>query len=189
MPLYRSSATILASAVLTGTPTAPTPTAGDNDTSIATTAFVTTARTRGCLATKAADQTAANYTTLTAIAWDTETGGYDTDAIHDNSTNPSRLTVPVGVTKVQLVACVDVSSSTADTWHRIVIGKNGAYANTLGMPGFSTELGGTTCHMNLVSPIITVVAGDYFEVFLQTESDTSITVETNTSCFAMEIIA
>ena len=33
----------LASPALTGTPTAPTPTAGDNDTSIATTAFVTTA--------------------------------------------------------------------------------------------------------------------------------------------------
>jgi hypothetical protein len=33
----------LASPALTGNPTAPTPTAGDNDTSIATTAFVTTA--------------------------------------------------------------------------------------------------------------------------------------------------
>jgi hypothetical protein len=33
----------LASPVFTGNPTAPTPTAGDNDTSIATTAFVTTA--------------------------------------------------------------------------------------------------------------------------------------------------
>jgi hypothetical protein len=33
----------LASPALTGTPTAPTPTAGDNDTSIATTAFVSTA--------------------------------------------------------------------------------------------------------------------------------------------------
>ena len=36
-PLFTGTAT------LTGTPTAPTPTAGDNDTSIATTAFVTTA--------------------------------------------------------------------------------------------------------------------------------------------------
>lgn len=35
--------TIKASVALTGDPTAPTPTAGDNDTSIATTAFVTTA--------------------------------------------------------------------------------------------------------------------------------------------------
>lgn len=33
----------LASPVFTGNPTAPTPTAGDNDTSVATTAFVTTA--------------------------------------------------------------------------------------------------------------------------------------------------
>ena len=33
----------IADPVFTGNPTAPTPTAGDNDTSIATTAFVTTA--------------------------------------------------------------------------------------------------------------------------------------------------
>lgn len=38
-----SGAAPLASPVFTGNPTAPTPTAGDNDTSIATTAFVTTA--------------------------------------------------------------------------------------------------------------------------------------------------
>lgn len=37
----------LASPALTGNPTAPTPTAGDNDTSIATTAFVTTAVAAG----------------------------------------------------------------------------------------------------------------------------------------------
>ena len=37
----------LASPAFTGNPTAPTPTAGDNDTSIATTAFVTTAVTNG----------------------------------------------------------------------------------------------------------------------------------------------
>jgi hypothetical protein len=37
----------LASPALTGNPTAPTPTAGDNDTSIATTAFVTSAVTAG----------------------------------------------------------------------------------------------------------------------------------------------
>jgi hypothetical protein len=40
-----SGAAPLASPVLTGNPTAPTPAAGDNDTSIATTAFVTTALT------------------------------------------------------------------------------------------------------------------------------------------------
>lgn len=38
-----SKATMFTNAALTGTPTAPTPTAGDNDTSIATTAFVTDA--------------------------------------------------------------------------------------------------------------------------------------------------
>lgn len=43
----------LASPALTGNPTAPTPTAGDNDTSIATTAFVSTAITNGAIPTAA----------------------------------------------------------------------------------------------------------------------------------------
>jgi hypothetical protein len=42
-PTSAQKAAVLASAALTGTPTAPTPAPGDNDTSVATTAFVTAA--------------------------------------------------------------------------------------------------------------------------------------------------
>jgi hypothetical protein len=46
-PTGPQKANILASAALTGTPTAPTPAPGDNDTSVATTAFVTAAVAAG----------------------------------------------------------------------------------------------------------------------------------------------
>lgn len=72
----------LASPALTGSPTAPTPTAGDNDTSIATTAFVTGAITTSA-ATKAntshthAQADVTNLTTdLAARSLKTVTGAY-----------------------------------------------------------------------------------------------------------------
>jgi hypothetical protein len=46
-PTAPQKAAVLASAALTGTPTAPTPAPGDNDTSVATTAFVTAAVAAG----------------------------------------------------------------------------------------------------------------------------------------------
>lgn len=59
----------LASPALTGNPTAPTPTAGDNDTSIATTAFVATA----LAATGASVGTSAPPTSLGKMWWNTTT--------------------------------------------------------------------------------------------------------------------
>ena len=37
-------------------------------------------------------------------------------------------------------------------------------------------------------PILTVIPGDYFELFLKVEADASITVQSEQSYFAMEII-
>jgi len=61
----------LASPVLTGNPTAPTPTAGDNDTSIATTAFVATAL--GSYAPLASPVFTGNPTAPTPTAGDNDT--------------------------------------------------------------------------------------------------------------------
>jgi hypothetical protein len=62
MPIYPSTR-VIASPTLTGDPTAPTPTAGDGDTSVATTAFVTDA-----IATQAAAD-ADTYAQLTDQRW------------------------------------------------------------------------------------------------------------------------
>lgn len=65
----------LVSPAFTGNPTAPTPTAGDNDTSIATTAFVTAAVTAGAvpLAPKASPVFTGNPTAPTPSTGDNDT--------------------------------------------------------------------------------------------------------------------
>ena len=60
---------VYASPVFTGNPTAPTPTAGDNDTSVATTAFVTGAVADG----KVSPAFTGNPTAPTALAGDNDT--------------------------------------------------------------------------------------------------------------------
>jgi hypothetical protein len=149
--------------------------------------FANSAVLKGALVTKAADQTTADYTTLTAITWDSES--YDTDGFHESVTNPSRLTVPSGVTKVRLTGGVHITSITADMWARIVVTKNGAFANITGLPALLVESGQTIANINIASPPLTVATNDYFELTLQVETDTSITVEAGTSWFAIEAVA
>lgn len=81
----------LSSPTFTGNPTAPTPTAGDNDTTIPTTAFVTTAITPKITIT-----TAASITTAT-----TDAGGLGQNGRHvviNNGVNAINLTCNGGVT-------------------------------------------------------------------------------------------
>lgn len=140
-------------------------------------------RQRGAVVKKSADQTAADYSTATAVAWNAEIS--DTDTIHNNATNNTRLTVPSGVTRVRLKANLELANVTADTWTKIKIRKNAAAFDGQGTA--SVETGDTTVYINAESAEVTVVGGDYFDVTLQTE-DTSIDVVAAGSWFAMEII-
>lgn len=144
------------------------------------------AAVRGALVTKAADQTGANYTSFTYIAWDSE--NYDTDAIHNNVTNNRRLTVPVGVTKVRLSAAVFVNNITSNIFVNIGIDKNAAASLYTGQTTVSVQTFNTQARLGATTPVIDVVAGDYFEVGLQTQSDTSVDILKDVSWFAMEII-
>lgn len=97
-------------------------------------------------------------------SWDSEV--YDTDGFHDPGVNPSRLSVPVGVNLVRLIANTQVNG-TVDVTGQLL--KNGA----LFTGAFSKDTGGVTRNTsNFVSPILEVVGGtDYFEL--------QITVATN----------
>jgi hypothetical protein len=141
---------------------------------------------RGALVTKAADQTAANYTTRTAIAWDSES--YDTDSIHDNVTNNSRLTVPSGVSYVRLTGQVQILTITGGVFANLLMSKNGS-ATFLGRPAILlTTDAVATNWMNVSSPVLAVTPGDYFTLDLEIETDTSVTVSADVSWFAMEIL-
>jgi hypothetical protein len=139
----------------------------------------------GAMVKKAADQTAANYTTATAVAFDAET--YDVGGWHDNASNNSRLTVPSGVSYVRVGGCVNVTLTTADTWKVTEIRKNGSNDYD-GYAGQSVETGDTSVSITVNSGLLPVSPTDYFELFFQEESDTSITVRSAFTHFWIEAV-
>jgi len=143
---------------------------------------------RGALVTKSADQTGINATGAGVIVpWTTETGGYDTDTIHDNTTNNDRLTVPSGVTKVRIGWGVLFQNVASTSYVYIDVQKNGTSAFT----GFVTAMADTSSafpRIGVWSPVLNVSSGDYFRLLLVSETDTSIDIFATYSWFAMEII-
>lgn len=147
----------------------------------------------GALVHKAADQTTANFSAgFAAVAWDDETSGYDTDSYHDTVTNNSRLTIPANGKYVFRAAISAASGTlTASDYIRMLLTKNGSVATAI-HGGFHliAEISATpTVALNGVSAPITCVAGDFFELSLDTESDTSITVTAIGSWFSVERVA
>jgi hypothetical protein len=112
----------------------------------------------GCILYKNADQSVANATG-TAITYDTEF--IDTDAFHDNSTNPSRITIPTGLGgKYQFNATI--------TWQSNSVGVR--FTNFYKNGFLIGQLQGTLPNASFDQPvtgsmIFFGVPGDYFEVY------------------------
>lgn len=217
----------------------------------------------GCLVTKSADETTANYTTAKRMTFDSES--YDTDSIHTLSatvtitiaspgvvtwtahgftagtpivlsttgalptgltagttyyivtpltntfqlsatpggaaintsgtqsgthtaTNNSCLQVPTGVTKVRLSYSVLLSNVTANEVVQTQVLKNGLSAYT-GNPATGDSNASTSPRWTATSPVLSVTAGDRFELELATSADNSITVASGYTWFAMEVAA
>lgn len=140
---------------------------------------------RGAMVKKAADETGANFTTAAAIAWDAEEE--DTDAFHDNVTNNSRLTVPSGVTRVRVGVYVQTANTTANNTLSLRIRKNGS-TSFMGGGGANAESSFTSDRVQAFTWPIAVTAGDYFEAFLQSESDTAIDIVAAESWFAIQVV-
>ncbi len=139
---------------------------------------------RGALVTDASVQTIGN-SSFTAIDFDTETK--DTDDIHDNSTNNTRLTVPLGVTVIRLHAGVAMAfDATGDRAYRITK----AGSTGVGQPRIDISTSGFNAHGNLVSGPLDVVENDYFEleVFQNTGGDLDTLNADGYPWFAMEIL-
>jgi hypothetical protein len=123
----------------------------------------------GCGVKRTAAQSIAN-TTYTAIAFTAE--DWDTDAIHDNSTNNTRLTVPSGKGgKWEISGVVTYAEQTG--YRNVRIYKNGSGLVTLismtGVVGDNTGLP--------VSYVLNLSAGDYIEVYTYQNSGVSLNVQ------------
>jgi hypothetical protein len=143
-----------------------------------------TAVGRGALAKKTAAQSIVNATD-TPLTFDAEV--YDTDAIHDTVTNNSRLTVPAGVTTIRLVAGVEFAANATGV-RRLWFRKNGAdfdggLAQTV--PGNS----GVSNWVTVVSPILNVAPGDFFEAFVNQNSGGALNANATVfTMFGMELL-
>lgn len=141
--------------------------------------------TRGALVRKSADQAISN-TTVTTLTWNTE--DQDTDAIHDGSSNTSRLTVPNGVSQVRISCNVQIGPGSGN-YRKVSQIKNGSVFAGAGFVSVFPAGNLQSTLLNAVSAIVDVTAGDYFEVQVQQDSGGSLNVIANEfTWFQMEII-
>ena len=142
---------------------------------------------RGALVYRTTNQaiTTATNTKINFTAED-----YDTDTIHDNATNNTRLTVPTGATKVRLTGQVYWESFSATTI-TVELFKN----NAVTFNGYTRDQTGNTATrraLSINSPIFSVTGGDYFELNVYQDSGSNKNVSPGlggeTTWFAMEVI-
>ncbi|MEH6546922.1 MAG: hypothetical protein V7701_10860 [Sneathiella sp.] len=138
----------------------------------------------GALLSKDVDQTVTNSSSQ-SLTWESAT--YDTDGFHDPTSNNSRLTIPIGVSKVQLTAQIRWDGTTTNI-REVQFYKNGANAYAGRAFKRAEALSGTTLQ-SLTSPVLAVTAGDYFEVAVWQNSGSSREVLSHDSCwFSLQVI-
>jgi hypothetical protein len=132
---------------------------------------------RGARVRMSADDTAQNVTTETAITFDV--ADFDTDSFWSGGA-PTRLTIPAsqGIEYVQLSGQIFVSGSTADTTSSCFIYQYNSSNTVLRAIGMRfTESGSTARSLVAHTGPLDVSDGDYFQLMITQETDTSITIE------------
>jgi hypothetical protein len=151
-----------------------------------------TAEFSGCLLKKSTGQSIPNNTLNQFLTWDQEVydTGYNGTPFHDTVTNNTRITVPAGVTKVRLSGQVDWGFG--DNGYRIVvITKNGTSPG--GYVGAAVDqrnavIGGSTIQP-LVTPVVDVEEGDYFELRVLHTAGVAVDVDpVDSTWFAIEVV-
>ena len=118
----------------------------------------------------------------TAMTFDAEE--FDTDTFHDNSTNPSRMTIPAGLGGKYLVQS---HLGFPGASHGVIFGrikKNGTTFITGSEDDLSTG-SDSSLHPGVV---IDLAAGDYVEIFASRASGTAIGATTNSFSNTFEIV-
>jgi hypothetical protein len=135
----------------------------------------------GAMVKKSADETTANYSAGAMVPWTAEV--HDVGAYHDNATNNSRLTVPADG-KYMVGFTISVSLAAVGEYVRAFVAFNGSLSYD-GVAGTLLETTNAAVNPSLcaVTGPIDCTAGQYFESWLDTEADTSITVLAATSNF------
>jgi len=120
---------------------------------------------------------------LTTLDW--QAGSYDTDSFY-NAANPSRLTVPSGVSFVILRAQVRWDSASSNMRQALIF-KNGVAT----YHGYAYDIRITDdadlCH--LTTPVLPVSSGDYFEVLTQVDTSSGNKIkQSGSSWFSIQVV-
>ncbi len=110
------------------------------------------------------------FSTNVLLPFDTE--DFDDLSFHDNVTNNTRLTIPSGVNQVRLRANIAFMGSGRPLIAKML--KNGGSAR--GLPSFYINDDGDSsskisADISLCSGLLNVVAGDYFEIQIRTNTN------------------
>lgn len=117
--------------------------------------------------------------TSTNLIWEVEEE--DEGGWFDSGSN-TRLTVPAGVTRIRLAACVDFDSAANQAVVQIT--KNGSLT---GMPGNEAETGGGEV-VSVASGVMEVTPGDYFQVEVYVSATGGRDVEVTQTFFSIEAV-
>lgn len=139
---------------------------------------------RGAVVTNAGQSF--TFGVLTPITFTSEY--IDTGSIHDNSVNPSRLTVPSGITKVRLLGSVVTSSPIDDgAFILLTLLKNGSGASPQTTIIKADSTSGDQWSGQLISSTISCTAGDYFQLAIRMDSTANNSI--GLAWFEMQVLA
>jgi len=118
------------------------------------------------------------------VIWDAAL--YDTDGLW-SAASPGRLTIPAGVKKVRLSACLapGVATLAGTENYSLAFRKNGALGP--GLAGAAGKIGYSDSPVQIDTPVLPVQAGDYFELRWNLSTSATQIMGTN-SYFAIEIV-
>ena len=142
----------------------------------------------GCMTTRADDFVDQDFTTATAIPWDTDV--YDSDGFHSLVTNNTRITIPAGqhFIKARLTASLGFLSIGSNMTVIVQIRKNGSLEYN-GVGAINTNTGiASTAQVSCSTPVIPIADNDYFEVFVQVLGDAAVTIDASRSTFSIQVV-
>ena len=141
---------------------------------------------KGALLQRTSDLTSVSFPVLVPF----QSTIYDTDAFWDVG-NPSRLTVPAGVTKVRLQGCVSLAASASTGGVYVSFSKNGG-GDVIGSGVFTVRQGTSGFTNNdfaAGTAVIPVTAGDYFELRVNATTTAWDDIQASTrTWFAIEVV-
>jgi hypothetical protein len=141
---------------------------------------------KGALLQRSTDLTSVSFPVLIPF----ESTVYDTDVFWDAG-NPSRITIPSGVTKVRLQGCVSLAASATSGGVYVSFAKNGG-GDVAGCGVFTVRQGTSGYNNNdfaVSTAVLPVTAGDYFELRVTSTTSNWDDIRASTrTWFAIEVV-